>query len=501
MKTKAIVIGSGLGGLAAAHILARNGYEVTVLEQASQPGGCLQCFMRRGVKFETGMHFVGSADEGQNLRRMLNYFEMGDLALSRLDAQGYDVAMIGGRRYVFPTGRKQFIEAMAAHFPSQRGNLEKLVAIIDSIARASVLRYDSMVDDSVLQRYRLSSINAVIEEVVGDPVLRNVLVYNLPLFAGVRDITPFDTYGFITDFYNNSAFRIVGGSDMIARRLIESIGRRGGRVLTRHRVSRIIVPEESGEIYATGVECAGGERFAADVVVSAIHPASTLELVPGRAFRPAYRRRIAAIPNTVGCFAVYMKFKDGAMPYMNHNFYGYRGDTPWGCELYTPEEWPKGYLYMHFCHADGADTARSGVLLSYMQMRDVERWRGTVPGRRGKEYEAFKQEHAERLINLADTHNPGLRRSIDCYYTSSPLTYLDYTGTADGSMYGISHDASRSNETRVLHRTRIPNLLLTGQNINSHGIIGTMVGAVVTCSDIVGADTILRQISIANNEE
>ncbi|MDE6157521.1 MAG: FAD-dependent oxidoreductase, partial [Muribaculaceae bacterium] len=43
-RKKCIIIGSGLGGLSTGLILARNGYDVTVVEQGSQPGGCLQCF-------------------------------------------------------------------------------------------------------------------------------------------------------------------------------------------------------------------------------------------------------------------------------------------------------------------------------------------------------------------------------------------------------------------------------------------------------------------------
>ena len=48
---KCVIIGSGLGGLACGVMLARNGYDVTVLEQGAQIGGCLQCFNRGGVKF------------------------------------------------------------------------------------------------------------------------------------------------------------------------------------------------------------------------------------------------------------------------------------------------------------------------------------------------------------------------------------------------------------------------------------------------------------------
>lgn len=46
-KQKIVIIGSGLGGLSCGLILSRNGYDVTILEQGAQVGGCLQCFTRQ----------------------------------------------------------------------------------------------------------------------------------------------------------------------------------------------------------------------------------------------------------------------------------------------------------------------------------------------------------------------------------------------------------------------------------------------------------------------
>ena len=89
---RVVIIGSGLGGLSCGVVLAKNGYQVTVLEQGYQVGGCLQCFTRKGVKFETGMHFIGSAAEGQTLHRLMHYLEVDrDVHLSPLAPQGYDV--------------------------------------------------------------------------------------------------------------------------------------------------------------------------------------------------------------------------------------------------------------------------------------------------------------------------------------------------------------------------------------------------------------------------
>ena len=482
---KVIIIGSGLGGLSCGVILARRGYDVTVLEQGTQVGGCLQCFTRRGGKFETGMHFIGSASEGQTLDRLLNFLEVKpDITLSQLDPTGYDVVSLCGQHFRFANGREAFIEQMGSYFPSQRDALVRYFDLVDKVASASSLHSLKHVetDAAVNMEYQMRTINEVIDEVITDPLLAKVLVGNLPLYAAEKDKTPFSTHAFIMDFYNQSAYRIVGGSDQVAASLVKTIGRYGGQVLTRSKATKIVCDDT----HATHVEVNGEKLLEADIVISDTHPMRTLELLDTNLIRPAFRKRINAIPQTVGGFSVYLRFKDGEVPYMNSNFYGYIQDSPWGCEQYDEASWPKGYLYMHLCHEPQPKFAKTGVILSYMQMADVERWKGTRVGHRGDDYEAFKREKAERLITAVEQEFPGLRDKLEDYYTSTPLTYQDYTGTEGGSMYGIAKDVSLGAACRVPHRTKVPNLLQTGQNINSHGILGVIVGTIVTCTEILG---------------
>ena len=119
---RCIIIGSGLGGLSCGVILARNGYQVTILEQGTQIGGCLQCFRRDGVKFETGMHFIGSAERGQTLHRLMHYLEMDNIPLSRLDKHGYDVISLSGECFRLANGRGPFIEQLSERFPHETKN-------------------------------------------------------------------------------------------------------------------------------------------------------------------------------------------------------------------------------------------------------------------------------------------------------------------------------------------------------------------------------------------
>lgn len=495
-RKKCIIIGSGLGGLSCGVILGRNGYDVTVLEQGTQIGGCLQCFSRRGARFETGMHFIGSALPGQTLHKLMRYLSLDDIRLSRLDPEAYDVVSLHGERFCFANGREAFIEGMSRYFPGETDNLALYYGIIEKIAQASSLHSLRYAENDIVVNtfYQTISINEVMDSLFTDELIKEVLVGNLPLYAAEKDRTPFSQHAFIMDFYNQSAFRVAGGSDAIALSLAGSIEACGGTVRPRSKVTHIVCNDTK----ATGVEVNGEEFIAADIVISDIHPARVMELLDTKLIRPAFRKRISGLPNTTAGFSVYLKFKDGAVPYLNSNFYSFNSGSPWGCENYTEATWPKGYLYMHFCSEERPRYASSGVILSYMNMTDVARWEGTQVGRRGADYDDFKRRKAEILIAEVEKEFPGLRAGIEAVYTASPLTYLDYTGTEGGSMYGVAKDITLGAACRVPHRTKVPNLLLTGQNINSHGMLGTLVGSIVTCSEVLTAETIYQQIIEAN---
>ena len=491
---KVVVIGSGLGGLTCAYILQRNGYDVTVLERSAQIGGCLQSFLRGGVKFDTGMHVIGSADEGQAMYGPLRYFGLADrVHLSRMDVSGYDTVSLCGECFRFPNGKEAFVEALGGRFPKQRDNLRRYVDVVSRVASAQA--FGSLNSSghkwAMNVEYRTRSIDDVLCELFDDELLRKVLVGNMPLYAAERGRTPFSLHAYVMDFYNQSAFRIVGGSDAIAQSLADSIREMGGHILVRKEAHRICCDDTK----ATGVETVDECFYPSDYVISAVHPARLLEMLDTKLIRPAFRSRLSGLRNTPGCFSLYVKFREGRMPYMNTNYFGYSVPSPWGCERYTEAEWPKSFLYMHHCHEDASSFARSGVVLSYMNMEDVARWKGTKVGHRGDDYEEFKRLHAERLIQEVERHQPGFTSAIESYYTSTPLTYLDYTGTEDGSMYGVSQDVASDILTRVPYRTKVPNLLLAGQNVNSHGVMGVLTGTIVTCCELVPPDKLQEQMS------
>ena len=497
MKQRCVIIGAGLGGLSSGVMLAKNGYDVTVLEQHHQIGGCLQCFTRKGTRFETGMHFIGSADKGQNLYKLLNYLDViENINLERLDSQRYETFLFKGNKFEFASGQEAFIEKLSSYFPKEKDNLVRYCNLVSRIAHASSMHSLNLEhnDIALSTQYQLCSINEVIDGIFTDEMIKNVICGENPLFAAESGKTPFSTHAFIMNFYNQSAHRVIGGSDAIASSLKSTIESYGGKVLTNKRVTKISCDDTK----ATGVIVNDDEYYNADLIIANIHPSRLIELVDGHLLRSAYRNRINRLPETVGCFSVYIKFKPNSQPYYNYNIFGYNQMSPWGCENYDADTWPIGYLYMHLNEQHNQKWANSGVILSYMRYDEVEKWKGSKIGQRGADYEAFKREKAEKLIDMVTKDIPELRGNISTYYTSTPLTYVDYTGTEKGAMYGVAKDINLGVAARVQHKTKIRNLLLTGQNINSHGILGVIIGSIVTCSELLGENEILNQIRMHN---
>lgn len=489
---RCIIIGSGLGGLSCALMLARGGYEVTVLEQGQHIGGCLQCFTRRGVKFETGMHFIGSASPGQILDRILTALEVRErITLDRLNPEAYDIIRLGQTgEFHFANGRDAFVDTLGRQFSSSKDELVRYHSLITKLAGEWSIENMNHTSTNLAidTRFHSMSVDAVLDATISNPLLRTILAGNQPLYAGVKGNTPFALHAFISDFYNKSAWRIAGGSDILSDAFAEKIQSYGGSVQVSAQVTRIVCDST----HATGVEINGCEFIPADYIIATQHPDSVMKITDSKLLRPALRRRIAGLPDTVGCFSVYLNFKPDSVPYLNSNYFSYSGTTTWNTEMYTPDSWPESYLYMHLCHKPGERFARSGIIIAYMNWSDVAAWADTKCGMRGAEYEAFKREHAGRLIASLERDRPEVNGRIERYYTSTPLTYRDYTGTRNGAMYGIAKDVNTGAAGRVQFRLKVPNLLLAGQNINSHGILGTLVGSIVTASTLLPDPLTLR---------
>jgi all-trans-retinol 13,14-reductase len=134
-----------------------------------------------------------------------------------------------------------------------------------------------------------------------------------------------------------------------------------------------------------------------------------------------------------------------------------------------------------------------------MRFEEMKPWEDTFNtvsnvNERGETYEEFKIRKSEKLLDMVEKKFPDFRSHIKSYYSATPLSYRDYIGNGDGSLYGIVKDYKHTLKTFISPRTKIPNLYLTGQNLNLHGILGTAMSAIVTCTTLLGNDAIIGKI-------
>lgn len=139
---------------------------------------------------------------------------------------------------------------------------------------------------------------------------------------------------------------------------------------------------------------------------------------------------------------------------------------------------------------DGSKYVQQVDLLTPMNWSECEQWSHTEVGRRGEDYKAMKKRVADECITLAERFIPGLRDRITGCYTSTPLTYRNYTLTPEGSAYGLRKDFRNPMITLLSPRTPISNLLLTGQNLMLHGLHGVTMTALFTCAEVLGKEPI-----------
>jgi len=493
MKYDVVIVGSGLGGLQCAYILSKEGYNVCVLEKNPQLGGCLQTFKRDGSIFDTGMHYIGSMDEGQTLEKYFRYFGLsGKLKLKRLDEAGYDVVRYGGKEYKFAMGYERFLDTMLQYFPKERDALTKYIAKIKEVSNSVDLynvRDVKGVNTSYFEYFGMG-IDNFIDSITTNPTLKSVLLGTLSLYSGVKDKTPLYIPLIIHSSYIESAYRFVDGGSQISDLLSQFIKANNGTILKKAEVTNFIFTNHKLD----AVEINHSERIEGKIFISNIHPKRMLEIIETPILKPAYRHRINDIEDTCGIFSLYLVMKKNSFNYLNHNFYHFDTANVWDGDNYTQENWPRGYM-MHVSPDSQNELYADNIIINtYMHWNDVKAWENTTVEKRGDDYKAMKQQKAEKMIDVLEHNYPGLRKCIKSYYTSTPLTYRDYTGTTKGSIYGVLKDYNNPLKSMILPKTKVPNLLLTGQNINIHGVVGVTICSILTCAEILGMNYLIKKV-------
>ncbi|MBL7931244.1 MAG: NAD(P)/FAD-dependent oxidoreductase [Bacteroidia bacterium] len=495
-----VIIGSGLGGLCSAVILSKEGLKVCVLEKNRQLGGSLQIFSRDKVIFDTGIHYIGGLDEGQNLNRYFKYLGLMDkLRLKKLDEDGFDKISFYNDEQIYShaQGYDNFIRVLAEKFPGEEKNIKRYCEkILEICSFFPLYNLEDGQKDLFTANFLEMDTKAFLKTVTSNEKLQNVLAGSNPLYAGEADKTPLYVHALVVNTYIESSYRCIDGGAQIAKHLSDTIKKQGGEIYNYSEARHF---HFSGD-QIKAVQLSDGRLIEGKKFISNCDLAKTLDMIGPGHIRQAYRSRISNLENSISAFILYIVLKKGSVPYFNHNLYHYDTDDVWDTLNYTEQNWPRGFALFSQYSSRNPDNADSMIMMGYMNYKDLEQWSETVhiipnmENFRGAGYEEFKERKAQQMFDALYKRMPELKGKVESYYTSTPLTYRDYIGSRDGTLYGIAKDYRDPLKTFISPKTKVPNLFLTGQNLNLHGVLGVTVSSVVTCSELLGQQYLIKKI-------
>ncbi|MCQ2285710.1 MAG: NAD(P)-binding protein [Bacteroidales bacterium] len=491
MKYDVVIIGGGLGGLECGVLMAKSGKRVCVIEKNATTGGCLQTFVRKGIRFDTGFHYVGALAEGQPLHTIFDSLGLLELPWHQLDSNGFDEIILENESYHFANGFETFSDTILTEYEKNGNRLsqkniegvKKYVSLLKEIGETTFDRLKSnSVEQLATQSYFSQSAYNYLKTNIDDEKLVAILS-GASLKMEQKETLPLYTFAQINSSFIQSAWRIRGGGDQISKKLVKEIEQLGGKVLTHSLVTQLI--ERNGKIVAAEIE--NSIWIEGDIFISDLHPALTMTLLPqeNSIVKNIFRRRITHLENTFGIFTVNLALKPNQVPYKNHNLFLHSNiDSIWNKNR-SQEPFDSRSLMVSFqVPNDESPFTQNIDILMPMYWEEVQKWENTQRNHRGEEYEEFKLKIAEKCIKRVTNHQPELAGAIEAIYTSTPLTYKDYIGTTDGSAYGIRKDYSKSMMTVLSSATPLPNLFFTGQNLNLHGILGVSMTSLLTTMGI-----------------
>ncbi|MDX2508400.1 MAG: NAD(P)/FAD-dependent oxidoreductase [Desulfobacterales bacterium] len=486
---KVLIIGAGIGGLSTGIILAKLGFDVTVLDKNSQPGGLMRSYSRDGIECAVGVHYLGSLDRGQILRTFFDYLGVTEaIPVSRMGGDGiidryiFDEATGQPSTFDLPQGLDAYAENLNRAFPLEHEKIAKILAPIHT-AEKQLHQLDFLFagDKGFSFSDQFEPLGKILTELQCSPGLQSVLSIPSCWIGVPLHDCPAYYHNMALASYVSSSWRLDrNGSDMadaFASRLKEL----GGKIITNAEISRINVQSR----VVQGAQLQSGENLTASTVIGAVHPKIVLQMLAQEDVKPSYRQRISSLQDTHGIFSVHVQIDADTHPEIPYNIFKIDTDK-------TGKVPDLRYYQIRKSEKAGYN------LLSILTSGKDELWApwvNTKSGQRGKEYLALKKQHATSLVVEAEQMFGTFKgaKILDAY---TPLTMRDWVNSPGGSAYGVLRSSSQMLATALLNRTAVKGLYLAGQNVTAPGVIGTIMGSFSTVKLILGTDEFKKLIHL-----
>jgi all-trans-retinol 13,14-reductase len=516
----AIVIGSGVGGMGVAAILAKAGKRVMLLEQHATLGGFSHVFRRQGYEWDVGLHYVGGVHRpGSVPQRVFSHVSDGRLQWTAL-GEVYDKAVFGDDVYEFVSGRETFKASLKSRFPD----------VEDGRAIDAYFRLLDAVDALPPTYFMAKALPPWLAAIIGRPLQRRALAYaGRTTLKVLRELTDnarligvltaqygdyglppaqssFYMHAMLANHYMDGAAYPVGGAASLAATIVPVIEAHGGVVLSSAPVAGILVDGNR----ACGVRMADGATFQASAVISDAGVFNTFgkllpDAVAQRHRLPELLRQVAPATAHV---ALYLGLRQSAadLSLPRHNYWLFPPDYDHDRSNagYTHIDAPLPVAFVSFPSAkdpswDSRHPDRAVIeVITLAPYAWFSPWAQQPRGARGADYAALKERLAAQLLEQLYRVQPQLRGKIDYQELSTPLSTQHFVGHEHGAIYGLAHTPERFRQRWLRAHTPVRNLYLTGQDICVASITGALMGGVLAASALLGKN-MLAHILKANS--
>jgi phytoene dehydrogenase-like protein len=443
MQYDAVVIGSGVGGLICANYLIDAGMKVLLLEQHYRYGGCCSYFTRRGFTFDVGVHYLGGLSEGGFTAKIFSELNLWDsLAIRRLEIS--DMLIFPEHKIRIWTNFEKTKDEICSVFPEES---QSVVALMNLLSNRDTFKLYKCFKDKTFKQ--------VLDEHTSNQKLQAVfisLLGNIGLPA--KDLSALTSAILFRDYIFDGGYVPEGGTYRFTHALLHRFKRRGGEVIMRAKVDKIIV--RGGRVRAVRLE--NGNVYESRIVASNADVRATFcDLIGEDGVPSKYFQYVKSLTPAVSAFIVYLAL-------ISRENLKLESPNIWYCKSYDMEAVYEETFRSHktnlddfvFCSFGGPHTSQqapigceSGHLLVLSSAKDSD-------------VNSHRQMMEQRLIALAEEIRPKLAQDILFYESATPMTLERYTGNRGGSIYGLASTAIQVSRQLVQEKTDIDGLYLCG---------------------------------------
>jgi len=453
-----IVIGSGLGGLTGANVLAKAGHRVLLLEHHYQYGGLATWFTRKGGHiFDISLH-------GFPVGMVKSCRKYWTKEIADSIVQLKDIRFVNPQMDVWTTfTREDYTRVLVEQFKLDRAHVE---SFYDHLRSMNFYDNNPETTGQMLERF-----------FPGRDDVKRLLMEPIAYANGSTLDDPAITYGIVfSNFMGSGVYTFRGGSDLLIEKMVDELKRNGVELRKKVLVEKILVEERNGQKVACGIVAANGRVVRAKAVLSNANLKNTIFRLGGEQNFPAdYVAAARDVRINSSSCQVYLGIKKGeSIPHIGDLVFTSANPKFSSEELTAFNTTSRTFSVYYPDTRPGSDRYTVVVSLNG-QYGDWARLSD-------EEYDREKQRLVDESVVALEKYIPDVRAKIDWMEAATPRTIERYTTHFSGTSFGTKFEGLK---VSMELPDKLPGLFHAGSvGIIMSGWLGTINYGVIVSNKI-----------------